>query len=56
MPDRYVIVPADDTDKRIIAGPLLWDGDTEYDPGDGRKLMLEADALAADYAWDIERI
>ena len=44
--DRYVIVPADGAPV-IVGGPLLWDGDGDFDPGAGRMLKPEADALAA---------
>ncbi|MFD4795902.1 hypothetical protein [Streptomyces anulatus] len=46
-PKVYVAVNADDsTDMVIKLGPLLWDGETAYDPGPQYRLVLEADALA----------
>ncbi|MET8585724.1 hypothetical protein ABZX39_33375 [Streptomyces collinus] len=48
----YVAVNADDPDdKQIKLGPLLWDGETEYNPGDHLRLLLETDALEQGYAY-----
>ncbi|MFE0329086.1 hypothetical protein ACFW08_20335 [Streptomyces sp. NPDC058960] len=49
---RYVAVSATDPDDMVIKlGPLEWDGQTEYNPGDGLRLLLEADALAQGYTY-----
>ncbi|MGW5989534.1 hypothetical protein ACWFRT_13545 [Streptomyces anulatus] len=51
-PKVYVAVNADDpTDMVIKLGPLLWDGETAYDPGPQYRLVLEADALAQGYVY-----
>ncbi|WP_097964939.1 hypothetical protein [Streptomyces sp. or20] len=48
----YVAVNADDpTDMVIKLGPLLWDGETEYNPGPQYRLVLEVDALAQGYVY-----
>ena len=51
-PHNYVVVSATDPyDKVIKNGPLLWDGETPYDPGTGLKLLLESDALEQGYVY-----
>jgi hypothetical protein len=47
--DRYVV--ADPGSMTIIGGPYLWDGVTAWTPPADGTLMLEADALAAGYAY-----
>jgi len=50
--ESYVAVNGTDpTDKVIKIGPLLWDGETEYNPGDQYRLLLEVDALAQGYVY-----
>lgn len=49
---RYVAVSAtDENDKVIKLGPLEWDGETPYNPGDEYRLLLEADALEQGYTY-----
>ncbi|MGW1892158.1 hypothetical protein ACWCP6_18140 [Streptomyces sp. NPDC002004] len=50
--ESYVAVNATDPNDRIIKlGPLLWDGESEYSPGDNLRLLLTDTALAQGYAW-----
>jgi hypothetical protein len=48
-PQRWVMV--DPTTKRIVGGPYLWDGHTEWEPPEQGQLMLEAEALEAGYTF-----
>jgi hypothetical protein len=48
--DRYVIVSTDANDMSIIDGPILWDPDNAFDPGEGLHLIGETEALAAGYS------
>lgn len=49
---RYVIVSEDTSNKVIIDGPCLWDGDlATWQPPVGTDALLEADALAQGYTW-----
>jgi hypothetical protein len=52
MPEvqRWVVV-TDEPAKAIVGGPYLWDGETEWQPPEAGTTMLEADALAAGYAY-----
>lgn len=47
---RYVIISTDPNDLTIY-NTVLWDGETEFDPGEGLTLMLEDEALLAGYAY-----
>lgn len=37
----------------IIDGAFLWDGETPWEPGESPDMILEADALAEGYTWDL---
>lgn len=45
---RWVVV---DEDRSIVGGPYLWDGETEWEPPEQGRLMVEGDALADGYTY-----
>jgi hypothetical protein len=53
---RYVGVSDDPENKVIVFGPCLWDGETEFDPGAGVDMMLEAEALEDGYTYPPQEV
>lgn len=53
MPEaqRWVVVDSNLDLKRIIGGPYLWDGETQWTPPEDGELMLEADAQSQGFQW-----
>lgn len=49
MPERYVVVNA--TDRVIVGGPYLWDGQSDWSPPEQGELMTQAEALAKGYSY-----
>ncbi|WP_445279657.1 hypothetical protein [Streptomyces sp. DSM 118148] len=48
---RWVVVSEDTTNKTILSGAYLWDGETEWTPPEAGVLLLEAVAMADGYGY-----
>jgi hypothetical protein len=48
---RYVVVSKDSSNKTIIGGPYLWDGQASWQPPADGTLLLESDALQQGYVF-----
>lgn len=49
--ERWVVVSDDLSNKTILGGAYLWDGESVWTPPVSGALLPEADALAAGYSY-----